>query len=277
MKHVVFLIIIRLIEVALRFLRLNTPGRIKSELLSRIQPVAKVSRNGQDYWIDCPNALTRWRAQTFFTKEPDTLAWIESFAPGDVLFDIGANIGLYSVYAGRLGHQVLAFEPEAQNLGLLNRNIHLNGLSEWVKAYGVGLTDSYAKDNLQLSVLQAGGALHNVGEAVDWRQVAFTPVHEQGVITYSLDRFLSDFPDAFPQHIKIDVDGAESRIVSGAEKTFADPRLRSVLIELNIAIGIDAAVVTTLENHGFTLTGKANSPLAAGDHMTALNHIFTRA
>ena len=73
-----------------------------------------------------------WRAGHYDDKEPDTLDWIDThFKPGDTVFDIGANIGQYSLYAAkRLNHDIaiLAFEPEALNFAKLNRNIVLNGL-----------------------------------------------------------------------------------------------------------------------------------------------------
>jgi hypothetical protein len=47
-----------------------------------------------------PNKLTNWRIETFFTKEPETLEWINSFKNKDkfIFWDVGSNIGLYSIY-----------------------------------------------------------------------------------------------------------------------------------------------------------------------------------
>ena len=85
-----------------------------------------------------------WRADGYATKEPDTLAWIDGFLkPGDVFYDVGANIGQYALYAAkRLGGQcrVLAFEPEALNYAKLNTNIVLNGQSETITAYCLAVT-----------------------------------------------------------------------------------------------------------------------------------------
>ncbi len=46
-----------------------------------------------------PNPLNKYRIKTFSTKEPETLAWIDSFESDAVFWDVGANIGLYSIYA----------------------------------------------------------------------------------------------------------------------------------------------------------------------------------
>ncbi|MDA0225662.1 MAG: FkbM family methyltransferase, partial [Proteobacteria bacterium] len=75
-----------------------------------------------------PNAQTRWRVESLYTKEPDTIDWLCSMTREDLLFDVGANVGMYTIFAAATrGTRVLAFEPEAQNYGILNTNIHGNG------------------------------------------------------------------------------------------------------------------------------------------------------
>src|SRR5689334_19678778 len=73
-----------------------------------------------------PTKALAWRAETLLSKEPETIRWIDSFSPGSVFWDIGANIGTFSLYAG-LGHDisVVAFEPAAANYYVLSRNIQL--------------------------------------------------------------------------------------------------------------------------------------------------------
>jgi hypothetical protein len=85
--------------------------------------------NGQILKFIVPNYLSDWRAQTFSTKEPETLEWIDSMPEHCVLWDVGANIGIYSLYAAQSkGAKVFAFEPSIFNLELLARNIHTNKL-----------------------------------------------------------------------------------------------------------------------------------------------------
>ena len=62
-----------------------------------------------------PNQVCEFRALTFSTKEPETLEWIDSIPDGSILWDIGANVGLYTCYAAKkeialcmlLNHQFL--------------------------------------------------------------------------------------------------------------------------------------------------------------------------
>ena len=84
-----------------------------------------------------PSARALWRAETLLDKEPATIRWIDTFSPGEVLWDIGANIGIYSLYAGVVkGVEVLAFEPASFNHALLCDNIRLNGLEDRVRPTG---------------------------------------------------------------------------------------------------------------------------------------------
>jgi hypothetical protein len=88
-----------------------------------------VSHNGLELKFTVPNRLCRWRADTFSSKEPETLEWIDEIPSGAILWDIGANVGIYSVYAAKArGCKVIAFEPSVFNLELLARNIFINEL-----------------------------------------------------------------------------------------------------------------------------------------------------
>ena len=81
-----------------------------------------------------PNDIVKWRIDSLYTKEPETLEWIDSFNYKDeILFwDIGANIGLYSVYASQKHKniKIFSFELSTSNLRILSRNISLNNLQE---------------------------------------------------------------------------------------------------------------------------------------------------
>jgi FkbM family methyltransferase len=178
----------------------------------------------------------QWRADTYATKEPDTIAWIDAFfQPGDVIYDIGANIGQYALYAAkRLGGncRVFAFEPEALNYAKLNRNIVLNGLSETVTACCLAVADRTALDFFYVKAFAPGASLHAYGRPVTQGEKPFPPKNRQGTMGVSLDDLTGRFALPFPNHVKIDVDGIEERIIRGAAQTLADPRLKSVLVEV---------------------------------------------
>ena len=94
---------------------------------ARLRSVCKVKESGKEIFKVYDYGTTvRMRAFTFETKEPETLNWIRNFDAEDNLLDIGANIGIYSLYAAYKGVNVISIEPDALNYALLNLNIRLN-------------------------------------------------------------------------------------------------------------------------------------------------------
>ena len=90
----------------------------------RLKSTCNVKESGEEIFKVLDYGRTvRMRALTFETKEPETLNWIRGFDAEDNLLDIGANIGIYSLYAAYKGGNVTAIEPDALNYALLNLNI----------------------------------------------------------------------------------------------------------------------------------------------------------
>lgn len=260
-----------------KLLGLNKANRITSGIAEKIQPIHRQSRNGVEYVLYCPNNFTRWRAETFFSKEPETIEWIDSFQKGDILFDVGGNVGLYTIYAAKRGHEVYTFEPESLNYGLINKNVYLNDVSDKVTNLNIGLSDENGVLYLYIPTFQAGGALNNLGEAKDWQHKSFKEDFKQAVLAFSLDYFLEKYAKHFPTHLKIDVDGVESKIIHGAEKTLKDNRLKSLLIELNEELPEDIGLIDFIENCGLKLKHKKHSDLIdKGKFKNVYNFIFYR-
>ncbi len=218
-----------------------------------------------------------WRIGHYADNEPDTLDWIDTnIRPGDTVYDIGANIGQYALYAAkRLGGEVrvLAFEPEALNFAKLNRNIVLNGLTETVVAYPIAISDRTAVDTFYTKTFAAGASLHALGRPVTQGEVAFEPRNHQGTVSITLDDMLDRFGLPVPGHLKVDVDGHEAEIVNGARNLLGRPELKSVLIEVFMHGDAATRIRAAFEDAGFRLCGGANADIAPG---TVRNLVFTR-
>lgn len=236
-----------------------------------------VEVNGKQIYYDCPNAATSWRAQTLFTKEPDTIEWINGFKPGETLMDIGANVGMYTIYAaGICGIEVVAFEPEAGNFALLLSNIRLNRLDDLVTAYPVSMTDKSGFDTFYLSTLGVGGAGHTFGEPLDQHLQPRNSSGKQGMYATSVDDF-SLAEKCYPDHIKIDVDALEHRIIEGAGWLLRQTnRPKSVLCELNTNVPEHMDVVVRMKDMGFKCTVAPGAIRTKGGAIGVGNHIFTR-
>jgi FkbM family methyltransferase len=226
-----------------------------------------------------PNDMTRWRVESLQHKEPETLAWIAAFAPDDVLFDIGANVGTYTVWAALTRDaRVFAFEPESQNFAILNTNIVLNGLQARVSAYCLAIADRLTFDHLFLSSLDPGGSLHRFGEARDYQHRPMKASHRQGSVAVSVDELVERYGFPLPQHIKIDVDGIEPVIIAGARRTLAQKTVKSALIEINTNLDDHWTIVDTMLELGFDYSQEqvAQSQREEGPFKGVANYVFRR-
>ncbi len=199
-----------------------------------------------------PNIFTKWRVESLFQKEPITIEWIGGFAATDVLVDIGANVGMGKVWAAKTrGVRVFAFEPESQNFALLNRNIFLNQLGDRIDAYCLAMSDVAGLSQLHLSQFVAGGSCHSLGEQVDFKHDPMRPVYSQGCVSARLDDLVASGVVTEPDHIKIDVDGFEPKVIAGARRIITGRKLRSLLIEVNQNLDDHRDMVAQLNALGY--------------------------
>ncbi|MCI0565430.1 MAG: FkbM family methyltransferase [Nitrososphaera sp.] len=227
---------------------------------------------GQNIVLSISNEIELWRALTYETKEPETLTWIEvNFLPDDVFYDVGANIGLYSLYArARLGSacQIYAFEPDSQNFSQLNKNIYLNQFSEELHGLPLAISDSTRLDRLTLRAFLAGSARHSVGGAHDANE-AGKSVFVQSIMCASLDDLVYHHGLPIPNHVKIDVDGHELPILKGAMRVLKDNQVRSLLVEVEPQER--DAIMSLLTPLGFRNIAGARS------EAKVINYIFVRS
>jgi len=205
------------------------------------------------------NRLSEKRIETLFTKEPTTIPWLESMQPGEVLVDIGANVGVYSIYAAKIvGARVYSFEPEALNYAELNKNIYVNDLHGQVTAYCMAMSNENRVDRLLLGGFAEGLSHHDFGENTWAQDKDFGAIQtskdarlEQGCVSYSLDPLVESGAIPTPRHIKIDVDGLEAKVVDGCWRTLTGPDLESVLIEIDHRIPSCVAIIERMEQAGW--------------------------
>src|SRR5437879_5933266 len=89
------------------------PSTWTAVITARASNATYTVRDEHAYVFVATSALLLWRARTLFSKEPETIEWIRSFGPDDVFYDIGANVGIYSIFAGVRCRKIYAFEPES--------------------------------------------------------------------------------------------------------------------------------------------------------------------
>lgn len=177
------------------------------------------------------NLQTEWRATSFRTKEPITIEWIDGFRSHDTFLDVGANIGVYSLYAAKRGIRTYAFEPESQNFALLYQNIHLNGFQDHITAYPLALSDCMGMNILRLAEFMPGSSCHQFGRDLDFKNQKTNFRYTQGSFSVTIDYLVNSGMIPRPTHIKVDVDGLEPQVLYGAAQTLAT--VQSLLVEIN--------------------------------------------
>ena len=193
-----------------------------------------------------PNKHCAWRVASLDTKEPDTIAWLKEMKSGETLWDVGANMGQYSLIAAKRGLLVHAFEPESQNFALLCRNIGINNLGETATAWPQALSDVSGFDFFWSQSLQVGGSCSSYGDSVNYHLQPKQYAVKQGASAITGNEFADKF--GFPTHIKIDVDGLEHKVLAGMGGVL--PVVRSVLVELNTALPEHLAIYDIMADHG---------------------------
>jgi FkbM family methyltransferase len=219
-----------------------------------------------------------WRYDTLLEKEPETIDWINGFRPGETMWDIGANVGIYSVYAAMRGINVMAFEPHFANYFQLCVNIMLNSLQQRVMPMCMALTRRKEINTINLASIEFGSSMSSFGSNLDFRGNPYQPEFSQGMVGINIDSFIDEFQIAYPDHIKIDVDGIELDIVEGGRRMLANPKVKSVSIEL---IDTDRrqvdGVSAVMAESGFRFVHKKqNAEFATPQTRDVLNYLYCR-
>ena len=174
-------------------------------------------------WIEYHN-----RARDSYTGEPETVLWIkENLKEGDVLWDIGANVGAYALLAAKMvsSASVVAFEPYIPTYSHLWDNIVLNECSNRITPFCLALSDNTRMETLGISDLRAGSSEHVLGgKHFDFIQASITMKADDVLTLLGLEP---------PNLIKIDVDGYEMHVLKGMENLLRNPLLRSLIVETN--------------------------------------------
>lgn len=188
------------------------------------------------------------RFQSLMGEEEILQQLLDDLQASDVFFDIGANVGTYACFAAERigGESVIAFEPEPTNADRLEENAALNG--HQIRCKRIALSDSDGLARLALAGEGSGAGEHRListdgGETVDVAQ-------RRG------DELVSEGAVPTPTILKIDVEGAELKVLHGLAETLSQEVCRAVYCEVHpdrlAAFNHDAEQVeNTLDDHGF--------------------------
>ena len=210
-------------------IKLKIPKFILSKCITNVK-----NREGKNiYTMRNLGGSTAVRGLNMFTSDPEVTEWIDKFPKNSSLLDIGANVGVYSLYAAHLSHNVIALEPESLNFACLNLNIKDNNFDNKITAYPFCAYDREMVSHLNLKVMKFGGSGNSFARNITENGEEFKPIYKQGSISTTVDKFLTNIDIKGVNFIKIDVDGNELNVINGMTKLLKTETLKSIHIELN--------------------------------------------
>ena len=242
MKKIFKIILKKLAKGLITLLDTNRIGRYLNEVLAKyiFDQKRVIKYNNVQLVFYSPNRVNKFRIETFSSKEPETLKWIEKFSGNSVLWDIGANVGLYSCYAAKLKNiNVYAFEPSIFNLEILTKNIFLNQLSNNVTIVPFPLTDKLKETEFKMTSADWGASLSTFGQDYKHDGTKLKKEFNYKMLGLSMNDCVNVLKMKRPDYIKMDVDGIEHLILEGGNQILK--KTKSILVE------VDESFITQVE------------------------------
>lgn len=190
------------------------------------------------------------RATSLLRKQPATIEWIDSFRPSSVFWDVGANIGVYTLYAALRGARVVAFEPAAVNYFLLAANCEANGMSGHVDCLPLGLGGTKAITRFEVSQFESAKSFSSSGTDTGQGR------GRQAALILSIDQLIEEYELVCPNYIKIDAPGMTEAIVSGGARTLQRPDVRELHIEIREHSKAGQRIVEGLARSGLVVASR---------------------
>tara|TARA_B100000902_G_scaffold393187_1_gene446976 strand:- start:1055 stop:1954 length:900 start_codon:yes stop_codon:yes gene_type:complete len=221
----------------------------KNNFLPKIHDILETKQyytniiNNKKIKFFCPSYKTIARVETLHYKEIETLNWINNFKENEnkeiIFWDIGSNIGIFSIYAAEMFNniEVISFEPSTSNTRVLSRNISINNLSDKIKILPFALSDKpNIISELNETIFSEGSSKSSYHHKIDayGKKLSDSEINNKySIFGTTTDDLIKSKLLKFPNYIKIDVDGIEHLILKGSSNLLKNSSLKQVLVEMS--------------------------------------------
>jgi len=191
-----------------------------------------------------------WGRAQFCSKERLTCEWVKKYYKrGDVIYDIGANIGAVSLISAlylKKDCKIYSFEPLPSTFSMLFKNIMINNCDKVIVPLNIALSDKVEINQFHLTSIESGTS----GHSIEKNNVIGGGDQNLTVFTQTLDNLVDCYHIEKANHIKIDVDGVDYKVLLGGEKNILNnSNLKTILIERN---GKEEQIKTLLKKYNFS-------------------------
>lgn len=258
-------------------LRLNGRTIFSNEFIQMLDPKFKIKFENKDFTFRTGHGRLFWRAKTVLTEEPLMISWIKSMTPNDVVLDIGANVGMYSVLIASRVKTVYACELDSLNVAILKENLYLNHLLDKVKIIPLACGAKAEMVDVKFRSLSYGDALQLIDGGDETQTFGSNPDvtgYIAPVLQMSLDELFTKTELQRPNKIKIDVDGNELIVLAGTVE------LLTGASEIYFEDGMTAACATfmdfLLENSFKEVSQEKQFAKSDKNHLVGYTKIFSK-
>ena len=223
--------------------------------LSGSQPViVEVTGTAPPCRFVCTSYREFKRAANLYLKEPGTIAWLqEELRPGDHFLDVGANVGVFSIFAALLhggSVSVSAVEPHLVNAARLMENVQASGVGDRVTVLNCALAEAGGFSDFNYRSWLPASSNSQLARNTDSHGRQFDAAARELKAVASVDELVNAGAVPRPNLVKIDVDGIEPQVLSGMKHLLTgDGRPRSLQVE--VGPQTLSIIETQLEQRGY--------------------------
>ena len=199
----------------IKALNLNGRSIFSNEFMQLLDPRIDVVLDNQKLTFRTGNGRLLWRAKSLLTEEPLMITWIRSMHRDDIVLDVGANVGIYTIPIAKRVQTVYACELDPLNIAILKENMFLNAVTENVVVLPFACGDSAKIVDVKFRGLAYGDALQLIEGGDPQNTRLGHQNHSAKVIQFSLDDIFVKLDLSRPNKVKIDVDGNEITVLQG--------------------------------------------------------------
>ena len=205
------------------------------------------------------------------SKEDNIKEYINELPQGSVFYDLGANLGWFSLHAASKGLDVYAFEVDENNFSGLKDNIEANPYLSNIQAFNIGIADSKKIINLRTRSHAIGDHRKTLDLPIfSSDSTIISKIFTKQIEVNSLDNIIEENNLPYPNHLKVDIDGSEYAFLLGSPKVLDNTE--SMVIELFVDSEYFGKSIEILNKHGFKEVKKYDIP----SYPTLFNYIFNK-